>query len=881
MKNKYIIWWLVASLATITLWWVWVQAVNISTTDFDFTIPSFKAIFFKSLGDESFSTGVALDGTGVYVSDSAITGDPWASVLKLDSSFGGSSSSAKDVVEKLVNWSNDIATGALSSGNFDPSIVFLSGANLYKTNTVCAPWDAIVAVTTGALPETTYITCATMWWAGSGGWAWLNCTQDWDFPARFGTWWICGSTWLLLWWSWSWDPHWTWYTRGNINNQNLTWKVAVWLTTPTDTLHTRENFLVQNEKMNAQIWCHALSGYVSMATYKPSNCAVCDDPTYAFDPASWQCKKVMCNKVDWICATPPHLWTYLTMPLWPYCAWGTPTALITTATWWTWSCLGSWSWHNASCVAYFWSTPSPIDGVCGPDALTWSATMPTDPGLCNAGTTWAVTSIGSWSRTWMCNGLYGWTGASCTTPSSCIDYSCPQWYVLTWDTDVPADGTPNCIAGISCGAANGLIVSGAAAVNAAWLCYPWDVASVSAVFWSGPRNWDCYNTGTNMTVSCSATSIHWVCGPADGNTAINAAEILSVGLCNVWTPIVWWVTWSTALTDPGPWDWECVWLSGVPVACHSEPDACRQEPPAWWSWFDCNTWIPWMTWMAWIPVGQTWWSVCACDGATYSNACFAAQAWLKTWTNWVCEAPSDLWYCWDGIFQSPNGSQFFEQCDAWFALNGSPWFYCSASCTLQTSIWCSGTWYVYKEIVIWDQFNPLWGLDNFNPLVKIQAAYLPTLSYRNFVSTFMSGSQNLGNFDTDNDDDYYLANTRLPTPPTWKTLRCVWLEIKTKESGPALNTDALLLNIRSTPVPWVFSWTPLDRPQMMSQFSWSCAIDSNAFAPYVWSWLPFWLTLWACSPSFVSALTGGASYLYLWWNDDHNADWVKIKFGYK
>lgn len=140
----------------------------------------------------------------------------------------------------------------------------------------------------------------------------------------------------------------------------------------------------------------------------------------------------------------------------------------------------------------------------------------------------------------------------------------------------------------------------------------------------------------------------------------------------------------------------------------------------------------------------------------------------------------------------------------------------------------------------------------------------------------------LGDFDTDNNNQYYLAEGTIPKCYNGKKIACAGVQLKAKEIGGLINTDNLSLMTKdpTTSLPanptGPYSWSNLN-----SYFSYSCSLNSALFQLYSnGPGQDFYLNLTACPIDFINSIIAGNEDVYVWGNDDHNPDYINVYVGY-
>lgn len=564
---------------------------------------------------------------------------------------------------------------------------------------------------------------------------------------------------------------------------------------------------------------------------------------------------VSCDPINWTCGA-SNGYSFPSAPTVWLCATGSPSFVSMTPTWWAWTCNGALWWTSRSCYA-----DRPIDGVCGiANGATYTPSVPPS--------TWTLCSIwvgttplfiwwpGGWIWSWSCWGIAWWNSASCGARAV------PEQNNICWS-------------------ANGGTYPNAVAISPATLCQPW----FSAVAWPynpGPYTWICTD-GAGTDVMCGANTSEWVCGWANMWIFTSIAAVNAAWLCIPWNtsvPIPPWVPGPITSLPPGwpntLWNWDCLWLSGSIMSCsatYGDPSCYTPPQPN----ILCN---------------DTRDPVCWCDGVTYTNICHATKAGVGMTTSWACALAYGS--CGDGVIN------IGEQCDDG-ALNGLTWSSCDnlcqiiidplEICDLETvnSLW---SWFNPANIVSYTMSD----VDDFgtSPIngMKLQPIYHPSLNYAQFVYNFLSyngtmpAGQTQGDFDTNNLDAYYLWEMVVPltiADQRWdpKDLLCVWFELKAKWAWSILSTDSLSLMTKdATPLPSTRPWNKLDWSALATYFNQSCAMNPAQFTPYNGSNIPFSINKATCGSQFVSSITGWNNHIYVWWNDDHTPDYVKVNAYY-
>lgn len=226
MKQKYLLW--VVGLAILwSISWLWVRAAdNIDVGSFNFTVPTFKAIFLKLQWSELQTEGVRLDAGGLYVAQEALLPGTAGNTMKIwsDGKVIRSLIQGSNIADNAIG-SNHIANGGIQNvdiGNLQISNshiqnqslganVFASDVNFvgswlfYYTNWACTGANGITSIVNGN------VVCAPLssLWGGNGA----GCLE-WQTPVmgENGSW-QCVA--VLLGSTGDGDMHWdnnTWYT---------------------------------------------------------------------------------------------------------------------------------------------------------------------------------------------------------------------------------------------------------------------------------------------------------------------------------------------------------------------------------------------------------------------------------------------------------------------------------------------------------------------------------------------------------------------------------------------------------------------------------------------------------------------------------------------
>jgi cysteine-rich repeat protein len=842
-----------ATIWLISIWSVFAAPapLNITAWSTDFVTPIMKQIFFTPAGAQT-TEWVRIDATGIWLSDTfPAINTSTAHTLKLENN--ASSTDYQEFIQDLVGTS-DIVQGAINTNHFisntiinanianytiqstniinnslttnvfDPSIVFPTGGALfwYTVGTPCAGNYALSGTNGSGTPQ-----CALMGTGGPG--ALPTCTTTGQILTTSGGAWWCSAPLLS---SDLEDSYWSGHITGDIWNKNIG-KVGVWISNPTETIHVRERFKVDQGAATAadgEVLCYKTNTWMTTATY---NALIASDPQ--------------------ACGICPTGWTYnatVQMCETPYCGGGTGT-------------------NGTGCVGVFNASTEEIDPQDVVDDAIPQCSCDLSP---------------------LQNDCWGNNDITVDYPGlprqASYNYPSLPWYPTWWwvNYELLLDNVTDCY-DIHRNAVDALVAtvyhklwytnnttlcggwecrgvynegSRVIALNYAQANYPkcscdLDIASydclqnnditldyptftrrsASQSFASlpiGPTLWNvnyfldadigenCYDQVddsradiyhriwyTNGRETCDNNHViideHGVCGPANGWNRASATDAASAGLCGSGYPV------PGVLSDPGPWWWQCV-------------------------------------------------------GSLDSQDCSADQ------NNGVCG---------DGILQQ------WEQCDDANAVDTDS---CHNNCisditTDPTLLGCTNDPSIeVRTFTIGD-------VDNFDPTIKLTAPRLPSTTYDSFINTYLLGMNGmpawgLGYFDTNNNNQYYLAEGSIPKCYNGKKLTCAGVQLKAKEIGGMIQTDGLSLMTKDpmTTLPsnpaGPYTW-----PGLSSYFNDGCSLNANLFTQYSNGiGNDFYLNLTACPTAFINSILAGNEHVYVWGNDDHNPDYIQVYAGY-
>ena len=213
-----------------------------------------------------------------------------------------------------------------------------------------------------------------------------------------------------------------------------------------------------------------------------------------------------------------HLGTFASPPSSNLCGNGSPTAVTTNSTTYTWSCNGSGGGSNASCNAN-----RSVAGICGGSPASCSVgTVSSDNGATACGTT----------RIWDCDGINGGNTTTCI-----------------------ANNSPCSAINGACGTAHGYIFMSPPS-TASELCSAGSSTSVTTS--SISYNWSCNGSGGGTNANCESErrAFNGVCGSAHGGTF--SSPPASNTRCNVGAVL-------NFTTNPTTYTWQCEGLSTSPT----------------------------------------------------------------------------------------------------------------------------------------------------------------------------------------------------------------------------------------------------------------------------------------------------------------------------
>ena len=765
MKQKYLLW----VVGLVVLWsisWLWVQAAdNIDVDSFNFTVPTFRSIFLKLQWSDLQTEGVRLDAGGLYVAQEALL--PWTAgnTMKIgsDGKVVRSLLQSNDIGDNAIG-SNNIANGAvqnvdvgnlqitnyhienysLSANLFSPEINFAGSWLFYYTNSACEGTNGITAIVDGN------IVCSPLPTLGSGGngpWC-----LEWQTPVMWvDGWWECVA--MLLGSTGDGDMYWDWTTTGFIWNVNSGSNVWVGLTQPTETLQAEQDVRVDANNGNnvGEVYCSKTDTWVSSSVYDIASCAICENEWFVYNPTSNMCEKVACTSssplenqtlVNGACGS-SNGGSFATTPNQNLCIAGTPAtpALSSNQTTWLWSCNGVNGGTSSACAATNSATQTTTNWVCGSANGTTVNTTPTI-NLCADGTATTVAWNGPWS--WSCNGLNGWSNASCSANKTAA--------IVNW----------------VCGSANNTPTSTTPTTN---LCA---AGSASSVAWAGTTNgdsswnWSCNGLNGWSNASCGATSAQsqnnsytysWDIGAWSpcNTTSSCQGTYTSPGACGyVWQTVVWSI-WP-GNEQPGPYEGMLCRSFTSQLACNRGwlTHSCSWNINS----FSTNSCV-------WVPADR-------CGTMAPYTSCSLSSAWATQLRTVVCRNNLGNIVA-DSLCSQPKPTTS-QPCTG----GGTAWS-CVADTT--TAMWCfiaetkitlaDGSTKNIEDIKVGDKLKAVKGSNTVIALIR------PTL-----------GNQDIYAFN--NQKAFFTANHPFLTTNGWKSLD----PLTTKKEIPDL--DVSLLSIWDT-----------------------------------------------------------------------------------
>lgn len=301
IAGSLLIW--ISSLVALTT-----QAVNISNNSLQSVTPILRKMIFKQQGSQANTTGVILDGTGIYINLPQAINVNAINVLKLNGSqtFEQGIVNGSDIAtwaigsNHIVNYSItnnnfvnnsitniNIANNTITITKFDPlSVTFPTGGAMYwYTPTICAAGYALTGIVGGTSQ------CAPI--VGGAGGALPNCGVNGQVLSTSATGALICITPLL---SSAVDPYWSWYATGTIWNKNLG-NVGFGITNPLETIHVRDRFRVDYGSSTSSSWdvyCDALGTRIALASFTIDSCAICP-VWYIYNSSIDMCEDPSCS----------------------------------------------------------------------------------------------------------------------------------------------------------------------------------------------------------------------------------------------------------------------------------------------------------------------------------------------------------------------------------------------------------------------------------------------------------------------------------------------------------------------------------------------------------------------------------------------------------
>ena len=835
-----------AAVWLMSLWSVLAAPLNITPWSTTFVTPIMKQIFFTPAGAQT-TEWVRIDSSGIRLSDTFPAINPasaptFSRVLRLETnpadpdyqSFIQDAVGTSDILPWAIKSNHfinntiintNIANYTIQSGNiinnsltinvFDPSIVFPTGWALF--------WY-------------------TVWTPCAGNYA-LSGTNGSGTPqcALMGTGWpgalpTCTITGQILTTSWGsrWcsapllsaaleDTYWSWSITGNIWNRNLN-DVGVGISNPLETIHVRERFKVDQGSSTAsdgQVLCYKTNTWMTTAAYNallatdPQACGIC--------PAGWTY-----NATVQMCET-------------PYCG-------------------GTWSNSTGNCIGVFNRgkeilTSSDLGTIpqcsCDIDPVTTNCALgndivadyPTLPWLANN----TYTSLPLWPFNWEVN-----YNELSDNVENCYDQISDDAYEIYHRLGY-TNGQTTCDGDCEAVYNEGKDLI---AINDAQANYPQCACDLDPFSYDCLQNNDITNDYPTFTRRARVQSFPSLpFGPnawnvnyyIDTDIGENCYDQVNDAQADIYHRI--WYTNGKATCDNGWGGWTVtIDENGV---CGPAHGWIRANGAAAATAGLCSSGYP-LPWALSDPGAWTW----QCAGTVSSQDCSADQ---------------DNGSCGDGIIQQG------EQCDD---ANSDDTDGCHNDCSsaiTTVQLWCA------DDPSIEMQTFTIGDVDNFDPTVKLSAPRIPSINYNNFINTYLLGMNGmpagwLWDFDTDNNNQYYLAEGTIPKCYNGKKIACAWVQLKGKEIGGQINTDGLSL-LTKNPMSLLPSNPagPYTRPGLASYFNYQCNLDSNLFQFYSNGWgNDFWLNLTACPTDFITSILAGNERVYVWGNDDHNPDYIHV-----